>query len=212
MYFDNSSNKFTGFAVDVVLISLEEAEIRADIRLLPFASLLPALNSNELDMVIMSPSPERTKWATFSRPFTRYGETLVVPNSDPAAYQAISDLGGIRVGSTANGGWANAATQAGAVLMPYKTVTDALCALRDGHVDAVLGNRPSYAHLLKSGTFPHLHMVESYKPVLVNELSVGCRKDDEPHLALIDEALAAFMRGSGYKALAKTWGFTDLQD
>ncbi|HTH98820.1 MAG TPA: transporter substrate-binding domain-containing protein [Stellaceae bacterium] len=206
MYVDKSSGQATGFAVEVLRGVLKQTGMTADVHLLPFASLLSALDAGKLDMVIMSPSTERRKSADFTQAFTRYGETLVVPDSDKTAYTSIAQLGHKQVGSTASGGWANAAKQAGATLVPFKTVADALAALRDHKLDAVVGNRPSYAYLLKTGNYPGLHMVASYKPTQFNELSFAFRKGDK-RLAVVDAALAKYKQGPEIGTLATKWGF-----
>jgi polar amino acid transport system substrate-binding protein len=207
MYLDKTSNKMTGFAVEVLRGMLKGSGLKPDIRVLPFAELLPALNADKLDMILMSPSAERRKSADFSKPFTRYGETVVVPDTDKTAYTSIAELGGKRVGSTANGGWADTAKKAGATLVPFSTVADALAALRDGKLDAVVGNRPSYDYLLKSGSYPGLHMVASYKPTQFNELSFGFRKGDTLRRERIDAALTKFMQGPNLGILETQWGF-----
>jgi polar amino acid transport system substrate-binding protein len=207
MFIDQANKRPSGFAVDVLNGVLNSAGVKGDIQLKPFASLLPALQVGDVDVVIMSPSPERLKSADFTPPFTRYGEALIVPNTDVTAYTSLSQFSGKRIGSTANGGWADVASKAGATLIPFKTVADALAALRDGRLDAVVGNRPSYEYLLKTGKYPNLHMVSSYRPVLVNELSFGVRRRDSRRLALISAALDKFKSTTQYNEILDKWGF-----
>lgn len=77
---DRDSGKLAGFDIDIINAIANEEGIEADIQNLNFDALLPALQSNTIDIAIsdMTISEERAKSVDFSKPYYIAGNGLVV--------------------------------------------------------------------------------------------------------------------------------------
>ena len=77
---DKDSGKLAGFDIDIINAIANEEGIEADIQNLNFDALLPALQSNTIDIAIsdMTISEERVKSVDFSKPYYIAGNGLVV--------------------------------------------------------------------------------------------------------------------------------------
>ncbi|MDU7885868.1 MAG: transporter substrate-binding domain-containing protein, partial [Clostridium perfringens] len=77
---DKDSGKLAGFDIDIINAIANEEGIEADIQNLNFDALLPALQSNTIDIAIsdMTISEERAKSVDFSKPYYIAGNGLVV--------------------------------------------------------------------------------------------------------------------------------------
>ena len=96
---DKDSGKLAGFDIDIINAIANEEGIEADIQNLNFDALLPALQSNTIDIAIsdMTISEERAKSVDFSKPYYIAGNGLVV-NIDNTNINSFKDLEGKRIG------------------------------------------------------------------------------------------------------------------
>ena len=77
---DKDSGKLAGFDIDIINAIAQEEGIEADVQNLNFDALLPALQSNTIDIVslIRTISEDRAKSVDFSKPYYIGGYYLVV--------------------------------------------------------------------------------------------------------------------------------------
>ena len=96
---DKDSGKLAGFDIDIINAIAQEEGIEADIQNLNFDALLPALQSNTIDIAIsdMTISEDRAKSVDFSKPYYIAGNGLVV-NIDNTTINSFKDLEGKRIG------------------------------------------------------------------------------------------------------------------
>lgn len=204
----NASTKdLQGLAVSVFREVAGGAGVTMQADLMSFGQLLSSLTDNKRDVVAMSSTPERRKVAIFSRPFAKYGETLLVRTEDAKNYVELAQLKGKRVGSNAGGGWLDAARTAGAEIHTYAGAAQSLQSLEKGEIDAVVGNAPTYVYLLRQGGFPHVRIAPNYIPRQTNEIAFALRPGD---VALLDRINAALKKLDAQGELARQrakWGF-----
>ena len=111
-----------------------------------FDSLLPALESRKVDMVMagMSPTPERRKSVDFSDVYYNSGHHLVVRESDKEIYTAKATLEGKKIGVQSGSLQEELAEQIpNADLMKLTNLNDLLLALKTNKVEAVVMEKPN---------------------------------------------------------------------
>ena len=96
---DKDSGKLAGFDIDIINAIAQEEGVEADVQNLNFDALLPALQSNTIDIAIsdMTISEDRAKSVDFSKPYYIAGNGLVV-NIDNTNINSFKDLEGKRIG------------------------------------------------------------------------------------------------------------------
>ena len=96
---EKNTGKLDGFDIDIINAIAKDEGAEVDIQNLNFDALLPALQSNTLDIAIsdMTISEERARSVDFSNPYYIAGSGLVV-NTDNTNITSFKDLEGKRIG------------------------------------------------------------------------------------------------------------------
>jgi cyclohexadienyl dehydratase len=97
----DASGNLHGFDMDV-LATLEPAlGVRIEYVKMTFGSMLDDLLADKFDVAMsgMGRTFERSRIATFSKPYMRYGKLLMIRSSDKEKYQSLADLDkpGVRI-------------------------------------------------------------------------------------------------------------------
>ncbi|HLJ32503.1 MAG TPA: ABC transporter substrate-binding protein [Ktedonobacteraceae bacterium] len=98
-YIDPTTNKATGFDVDLITAMAQRMGLKANIVTAKFDTILDDLANKRYDVVIsaITINPDRQKKAQFI-PYFNAGESLLVQNGNPKNIKQLSDLCGQNVG------------------------------------------------------------------------------------------------------------------
>jgi ABC-type amino acid transport substrate-binding protein len=93
-FFDSKSNTFGGMSADLIAAIGKREGFSVEYLPIPLPDLIPALNSNKIDIVAanMRITPERKALVDFSDSFHKGGDAVIVPKADTKDYKAIGDL------------------------------------------------------------------------------------------------------------------------
>ncbi|MBA3925912.1 ABC transporter permease subunit [Listeria rustica] len=90
-----------GFDISIAKKIAKDMGVTLDIKEMDFDSLLPALKTNKIDMIIsgMSPTPERLKEVDFSDPYMTVQQKVVIRKTDKDKFKTTNDFAGATVGA-----------------------------------------------------------------------------------------------------------------
>lgn len=148
-----NSKELTGFDVELVQAIGKQMGCKVEVSGMGFDALIPALNAGNIDVAIagMTITEERKKVVTFSDPYYTSG-LIVMVKKDNTAVKSIDDLKGKRIacqiGTT---GEMKARTVEGAKVTTFNTQDEAALELKNGGVDAVVGDLPVVEYYLAQG-------------------------------------------------------------
>jgi polar amino acid transport system permease protein len=199
-FLEPATNAPQGVMVDIVEAVAADLGFRADIQVLPFASLIPSLTSNRIDFIAaaMVMTPARREVVTFSDPVHTYGEGLVVPAADTRAYVSLEDLRGRIVGAQTGTIYIEPLRASG--LFPdvraYDSLADIIRDVELGRIAAGFGDGPVLAYHLDHDPARAVRLVDTYRPTLTGDIGFAVRPSDTALLADINAALRR-LRASG---------------
>lgn len=176
----------------------------------PLGAQLAALTGGVVDLIVtpLNATPERIAMGiTFSStPVLMNAEAIYVRASDNAAYAALADLRGQRVGVLAGStAYVGAVEGAGATPVTFANNVELHAALVAGDVAAVVAAAGSFDWTQNERRWTDVRKVETYAATLRSPGWLGVRTEDAALLDRINPVLAE-LRTSGFLAeLATRW-------
>lgn len=75
----NESSYVAGYDVDIAILLARELNMELEFKMIPWGSLVPALRSNKIDVIIagMSPTDQRKQQITFTNPYYNVNHVIV---------------------------------------------------------------------------------------------------------------------------------------
>ena len=202
---DKDSGKLAGFDIDIINAIANEEGIEADIQNLNFDALLPALQSNTIDIAIsdMTISEERAKSVDFSKPYYIAGNGLVV-NIDNTNINSFKDLEGKRIGVSIGSTGAEIASKIpNAEVRQFNIIVDAFLELQNKGVDVVINDTPVNEYYV-NGKGKGIAKVtgEDYDAA---PLGIAVKKGNTELLNKINDGLAKIKANGKYAEVYKKW-------
>ena len=202
---DEKSQEIAGFDVDLIKAIAKEEGLDVDIQNLNFDGLLPALQSDNLDVAIsdMTISDDRKKSVDFSDPYYVAGSGLVV-NKNNADIHSFKDLDGKVIGVSVGSTGAEVASQINAKqVRTYNTIADAFLDLQNGGVDVVINDTPVNEYFVTTKGKEYAKVVgEDYEP---QPLGIAVKKGNSELLAKLNDGLAKIKKNGEYNNIYKKW-------
>lgn len=209
-FLDTKTNTIEGVMVDIVKAVGKQADFDVQIEPMTFSALISSLTSKRIDIVsaAMFITPERQKVVSFSLPVYTYGEGLMVPKSDTKAYMSFNDMKDMTVGVQIGTAFVDPIQKSGAFkeVKLYDNPPDMMRDANAGRIQGGFMDYPIAAYTLSQGNFSNLHMVPSYKPVVLGSLGLATRKEDTALLDKINTALAKLQADGEIDRILKKWG------
>ena len=174
---------------------------------IPFDQLFPTLEKREIQMVISSVSitDERKSKFAFSNSYFTSGQ-IIATRRELEKIKGLDDLSGKKIGvqtsSTADQFVSNNSKLASCTKTGYATIDDALIALNNREIDAVIGDEPIVScSIFKS--FPNLRTVGS--KLNSEEYGIVLNKDDKALMAIVNKTLDRLKTSGKYKQIRDQW-------
>lgn len=202
---EKNTGKLDGFDIDIITAIAKEEGAEVDIQNLNFDALLPALQSNTLDIAIsdMTISEERAKSVDFSNPYYIAGSGLVV-NTDNTNITSFKDLEGKRIGvSIGSTGAEIAGKIPNADVRQFNLIIDAFLELQNRGVDVVINDTPvNEFYVANKGRGIAKVVGEDYDAA---PLGIAVKKGNIELLDKINSGLAKIKENGKYREIYKKW-------
>ena len=139
---ENGVSKRVGIDIDLGKQLAKDLGVKAEFKVMNFDSLLVALETHKVDVVIaaMSPTPERAKSVDFSQVYYGDNQDIVINKADQAKYKTLKDFDGRVIGAQNGSEQYDLAKQQmkGAKLKGLDRVNNLIIALQSHKVDGVV--------------------------------------------------------------------------
>lgn len=185
-------------------------------QIMPFASLIPALQANKIDVIAdnIHETPARVKVISFTSPSWWYGPALIVRKGNPGHIHSYHDLSrsGVTVGTVAGSAAAEYLNHIGAKAVNFTEDTSEFAAAAQGRVTVTLEDITKFAAFKKKN--PHTNLVVLNIPTPRILISVygysyaryGLRKGDCTLNFAYTRALAEMRANGQIGAILKRFG------
>jgi len=207
-FLDPKSNTLQGVMIDIAEAVGKEAGFKPEMVSVPFASLMPSLTTQRIDIVssAFARTPARQEMVDFTDLVFTYTEGLVVSAKDTGQYTSLDALNGKTVGVQIGTTYAAAMKdKPGVTLRQYETMADMVRDIQLGRLDAALGDGPTMAYQVKQGTFTAVRYVEDYKGVVPTPIGLAVRKGNAEQVAKLNAALTKLRDSGELAAILKKW-------
>ena len=209
-YLSPETNTIQGIMVDLIEAVGKDVGFTPKINAISFSALISSLTTKRIDIIsaAMVKTSEREKIVSFSDPLLAYGEGLVVRDTDTKPYTKFADMKGMTVGIQLGTAYVEPARASGAFkeIKQYDSSANMLKDLQNKRVDAVLLDYPIAKKTLEQPAFDGMHLVESYKPVIVRDVGLVVRKDDTERLKTLNASIKKLQDNGTIPAILKKWG------
>jgi glutamine transport system substrate-binding protein len=155
---------YTGFSHDLWVEVAKEIGLTYDFRAMDFSSLIPALQTSNIDVAFSSIfiTPQRLKVVDFSDAYYLNGTGVLVPQS--SGINNVKDLAGKKIASitgAAQVAWIKENLPT-AEQTQFPSVTDAFFAINAGRVDAMLYDYPTLAYYVVTEGKGKMRLLEEH--------------------------------------------------
>ena len=206
-FVDPATNQLTGAMVDIAAMLVTRLGLRADFRIVPFASLVPSLMTGRIDLIAAAVlrTPDRERLVGFSDPVFAYSAGLALRGDATGPYPDLASLKALRVGAQLGTRFVEQLHDAGvAQVVTYQGLGDMLRDLAHGRIDAAYGDEPILRTILRVGPRWHLRIPPEFRGPAKEQLCLIGRKD-APLLTRIDGQLNGPAR-AGIAPILTHWG------
>jgi polar amino acid transport system substrate-binding protein len=205
----NKEGQLMGMDVDIARVLASTIGVELELVELPFAELLPALESGKVDMVLsgMTATLQRNMRVAFVGPYYISGKSMLTKSSTVAAIQEAKEMNSksfsiaTLAGSTGEEFVKRAAPDA--KLVPVRDYDEGIRQLGEGKVDAFLADAPIIQ--LTAMRYPDKGFVQLNKPLTVEPIGIALPPNDPLLINLVDNYLRAVEAAGGLEALRKKW-------
>ena len=198
------SKELTGFDIELIQAIGKQMGSKVEISGMGFDALIPALNAGNIDAAIagMTITEERKKAVSFSDPYYTSG-LIVMVKKDNTAVKSVKDLEGkriaVQIGTT---GEMKARTVKNAKVTTFNTQDEAALELKNGGVDAVIGDLPVMEYYLAKGGSQFAMTVG--EKMEAEQYGIAFKKDSKL-AADINKAMAELKKNGEFDKIYKKW-------
>jgi polar amino acid transport system substrate-binding protein len=210
-YLNTKTNQVEGLMIDIAKATTQAAGLTPEFEPMAFASLIPSLTTKRVDMVSagMFITPVRKEVVDFTTPVFRFGEGLVDSKKDTTPYTALADLKGKRVGAAIGTSMADMLQENASLFSEiklYDNSVDLFTDVNNGRIDMGVIDFPIAVTAEKSGNYPNLQVVHTYKTTAANDVGMPVRKGDTALLNKLNTAIAKIKADGTLDGIYKKWG------
>lgn len=184
-----------GFELDVARQLASDMGVRADVRVLAFDELIPALEREDIDIIAagLTITPQRAVHVNFSNPYAEGGIAIAAHTANTASVAGLQDLDDERytVAVVEDSVAFELARRAlpRASIRVFESIADASAALVAGDVDAYLEDEPVPTFLALDN--PETVDLPLPQPLLPSPQGFAVRKGDPDFLAYLNAWITA---------------------
>jgi len=191
--FVDQYNRHAGVSSDYLNALSEVLGVRFErAKDLGWSEVLRQTNDKQIDLIpLVTKSPQRAKYLSFTAPYIRYQIAIVSPQGE-AIPQSLADLAGKKVALVKNyfSSKQVVAQQPDIQAYDVNTVIDALKAVAEGKAVAMIADAGTVSFLIRQYALSTLH-ISGFVDVSVPGFSMGVRSDWPELVTILDKALMA---------------------
>ena len=202
-FIDSAAGTPVGFDIDLMNEIARRNDWQCTLVDTPFVDLLPAVMTRSLAAAIsaISITPTRQTMVVFSDPYYLAGQAILVRAGDTTV-EYLTDLRGKRVGVLAGSTSESIAQRSDALLVfPFHSVDEAVSALLQGHLEAVLNDHPTSR--IHADTSDALRLI--VHDLDVEFYGIALPRADTARLETINATLAEMMGDGTIDSLHVKW-------
>lgn len=222
VFHDPATDDLIGFDIDLANQIAGYLGVTLQIVEMPFATLIPALQDQKVDMIIaaMYITAERAELVDFSMPYLDTGLVMVAQPAQQAQIKTVQDLAGLRVGVKIGATGAKKAQELLAQgisleIVEYKETFDSLLDLEVGRVDVVFNDYlNTLAYLKDSRSAVRIVTDQAGDVEFLSQagLGIAVQKDSPELLELINATLGEIKLDGTLEKNYKFWLLPATQD
>ncbi len=219
-YVSPGGSEALGALPDVLraFLKREGIDARIDVTAMPFASLLPALQSGRIELMgdAMYIRPARAKIVDFTDVVFYNPESLDVPKGNPLHLHSLADLCGHTAGTYEGTTYvdllksASASCPAGKPisLQQYPTIQNVFADLNAGRLDAAVVDASLSAYAIKQNPALGFELVADYKPEskASSDCAFAIAKGSPQFLQAFNTTYAAMLKDGTAATIFAKWG------
>lgn len=204
-FLDESTGKYVGFDIDLLDAISKEVGFEYELKPMDFNGLIPALQTNTLDMVIagVTIKDDRKKIVDFSEPYYDAGTSILV-RADDDRIKSVADLKGKTIATkqgTASYDYALKVESVGKVV-PFPNIDQAYMELAKGSADAVVFDTPNVLYYIKTSAQGKMKVVG--EQLAGQQFGIAFPKGGALR-DKVNEALKKFKENGTYDEIYKKW-------
>jgi len=205
--FRNDKNELVGFDVDLATIIAKKLNRELKIEDMAFDSLIPALLSGKIDMVVagMTITEERKKKVAFSDPYYETGLVWVV-RVDDDRIKTVDDLKGktlsTQTGTTSD---IQASKIEGVKMKRFQQFTDAFLEVSAKRADACIVNEPTAIDYVSKHAEVKIAGKLKFEGAERQFNGIAVRQEDKELLAGINKVLKEIKDSGEYDKMVDKW-------
>lgn len=206
-FLDVKTNKLQGAMVDLMTEVAKAEGLDAQIDVLAWPSIIPALTSKRIDVGIAAATitEERSKVIGFTVPIFPYAEGLIVAASNPQDYSSLKDLEGKSVGTQAGTTYFTYLKNSGVNMdiKVYDGIPEIVHDLTLGRIAAGIASYPIFAMRLAEGDTRY-RLSPTYKSGEIGQVAFMVAKDRPELTARLNSGIKKLQEsGKLHQILAK---------
>jgi len=205
----NREGKMIGLDAELAQVLATSMQVELEIVQMPFASLLPALEDGEVDLVMsgVTATLERNTRVPFVGPYFISGISILTKDATLESIDTQEELNQgdwrIAVGKTSTSEVFAENVLSKAQLKATDTHAEAVQLLLDGEVDAVLADAPVCA--LSVLRYPDAGLVTLDKPLTIEPIGVALAPGDPLLINLVQNYMQALTATGVLENMQKKW-------
>lgn len=204
-FLDAESGEYIGFDMDLLAAIAEEVGFEYELKPMDFAGIIPALQTENLDLAIagISMNPVREETIDFSEPYYDAGTAILV-RSDEEAIQTADDLKGKVVATKQGTASYEYVTEIKEIkeVVPFPNIDQAYMELEKGSADAVVFDLPSLLYYINTEAEGRVKLLDD----LLEGQTFGIAfPKGSPLKTEVDLALAKLKEDGSYDKLHEKW-------
>ena len=201
---------YKGFNIDIMNAISNVKGLDIEIIPMEWGDAILSLDNKEIDGIIgMSQNDERLKKYSFTSP-TVINKQVIFAHNNTVYINELKDLVGLKVAYQKNDYNESLIKQLPSIqAFPKPKLEDAIIALGNGQVDAVLGNQlVGMYHLQKNKLTKEVKIVG--EPLVSTKYGPVVRKEDKELYQLLEDGIEIIKNNKYYDSIFKKWFGTEL--
>jgi len=208
-YLDMATHKPAGAMVDLANAIITSIGDKAHFKITSFSALIPSLETGKIDLISagMFATAERKKVVNFSDVVYSYGDGLFVAADDDKT-KSLDDLKGQKVGAQIGTVFPTLLKKHGGFseIKLYDSLSDIMRDIKLGRIKAGLGDAPIIGFQVSKNPRLGIKLVESYKPIKVNNVALAVSKDNPKLLKEVNTAIEKLKASGKLNAIFSKYG------
>jgi len=213
-YYDNETNKFMGFDIDLINAISEITKIDIEIESIPFGQLIKSVENQEVDAAIsaMQITGERMAYVDFTDPYFIDGICIII-RKDQTSINNFENLSGKKVAILKsiydNNPTKDLLSKINADGKEYSSINDICRNLDSGNLDALCEYYGFHSYYIQKNNLNFKIVNDSLKNKL--HFGIAVSKQNKETLEILNQSLKALYESGQYQEIYTKWFGNDVQ-